>query len=71
MTIACYCDSCQESGKQIEQLNNAPAVLEVDGSTDYVMCRKDRVSCLQGHELLREHWLSPDAPTRRIVASCC
>jgi hypothetical protein len=36
-----------------------------------VLQRKDRLSFLQGTEHLREHRLSPKAPTRRVLATCC
>jgi hypothetical protein len=68
---ACYCVSCQQAGGWIEQLPDAPPVLDADGGTDYVLYRKDRVRCIQGGERLEAHRLKPDAPTRRMVASCC
>lgn len=71
MTVACYCNSCREAGQQLETRPEAPAILEADGSTHYVMCRKDRVHCQQGHDLLREHRLTPESTTRRVVATCC
>ena len=68
---ACYCASCQEAGRQIEQMPAAPAVLDADGATDFVVYRKDRVRCVQGGELLEAHRLNPESPTRRMVATCC
>lgn len=68
---ACYCSSCQEAGRQIEQLADAPPVLGADGGTDVVLYRKDRVRCLQGGERLEARRLKPDSPTRRMVATCC
>ena len=68
---ACYCASCQEAGRRIEQLADAPPVLEADGGADYVLYRKDRVRCVQGGERLQAHRLTPDSPTRRMVATCC
>ena len=69
--VACYCASCQEAGRRIEQLPAAPAVLDPDGGTDFILYRKDRVRCAQGGERLQEHRLKPDSPTRRLVADCC
>jgi hypothetical protein len=63
----CYCASCQEAGRQIEQMPDAPPVLDADGGTDFVLYRKDRVRCVR-REARR---LEPDAPTRRMVANCC
>ena len=68
---ACYCASCQEAGRRIEQLAGASPVLDADGGTDFVLYRKDRVRCLQGGERLEEHRLKPESPTRRMVAACC
>jgi hypothetical protein len=71
LTASCYCASCQEAGSRFEQLASAPPVLNPDGGTDYVVVRKDRVQCVTGQELLREHRLKPDSPTRRVIAACC
>ena len=68
---ACYCASCQEAGRRIEQLPDAPPLLDADGGTDFVVYRKDRVRCVQGGERLEAHRLKPDSPTRRMVAACC
>ncbi|WP_246592187.1 GFA family protein [Aminobacter anthyllidis] len=68
---ACYCSSCQKAGKIFEELPGGEPVLESDGGTNYALYRKDRIRCVHGAELLREHRLSPTAPTRRVVATCC
>jgi hypothetical protein len=71
MAASCYCASCQEAGRRLEQLPLAPPVLNADGGTDYVLCRKDRVRCVSGQEVLEEHRLKPESPTRRVIATCC
>jgi hypothetical protein len=68
---ACYCASCQEAGRQIEQLPNAPPVLDADGGTDFVLYRKDRVRCVQGGERMEARRLKTESATRRMVATCC
>ena len=68
---ACYCSSCQEAGKRIEQLPGALPVLDPEGGTDFILYRKDRTRCTKGRGLLNEHRLNPDSVTRRMVASCC
>lgn len=71
LTGACYCSSCQEAGRQLEQLSSAPPVLDPDGGTEVILYRKDRVQCEMGLENLEEHRLKPESPTRRVVATCC
>jgi hypothetical protein len=69
--VSCYCRSCQTAGRQIEQLPSASGVLDADGGTSYLLYRKDRVVCAKGSEHLQEFKLTPDSPTRRMVAICC
>jgi len=71
ISVACHCESCQEAGRRIEQNADAPQMLGADGGTDFVLHRKDRVRCVRGGELLREHRLKPESTTRRMVAGCC
>jgi hypothetical protein len=71
LTAACYCTSCQEAGRRFEQLSSAPAVLDPDSGSGYVLYRKDRVQCVTGQQHLEEHRLKPASPTRRVVATCC
>lgn len=67
----CYCDDCQEAGRRIESLPNAPAVLGPDKGTEYVLIRKDRVAVERGESLLRAEKLVATSPTNRMVATCC
>jgi hypothetical protein len=71
LTCSCYCPSCQEAGRQFEQLASAPPVLDPDGGTGLILYRKDRVQCVMGQQYLEEHRLKPDSPTRRVIAKCC
>lgn len=71
VSAVCHCESCQEAGRQFEQVADAPPVLNAQGGTDFVLHRKDRVHCARGGELLREHRLKPTSSTRRMVAACC
>jgi hypothetical protein len=70
-SAVCYCASCQQAGRALEQLPAAPPVLEPDGGTSVILFRKDRVRCVHGREQLEAHRLRPDSPTRRLVATCC
>jgi hypothetical protein len=69
--FACYCASCQEAGRQIEQMPGAPTMLDADGGTDFVLYRKDRVRCVRGGEWMEARRLKPESPTRCMVATCC
>jgi hypothetical protein len=71
LTVCCYCTSCQEAGRQFEQLASAPPVLDTDSGTGLILYRKDRVQCVMGQEHLEEHRLKPESPTRRVIATCC
>jgi hypothetical protein len=68
---SCYCTSCQQAGRRFEQLASAPPALNPEGGTDFVVYRKDRVQCVTGQDYLEEYRLTPDSPTRRVVATCC
>ncbi len=71
MSVACYCESCQEGSRQIEALPNGRAVCGPDGGTAYVLYRKDRIEYSKGSRLLRGFKLRDESSTRRVVASCC
>ena len=71
LTASCYCTSCQEAGRQFEELASAPPVLDPDSGTGVILYRKDRLQCVMGQEYLEERRLKPDSPTRRVVATCC
>jgi hypothetical protein len=71
LACSCYCTSCQEAGRQFEQLASAPPVLDPDSGTGLILYRKDRVQCMLGQQYLEEHRLKPDSPTRRVIAKCC
>jgi hypothetical protein len=71
LTGTCFCASCQEAGRRLEQLASAPPVLDPDGGTGVILYRKDRVNCVMGLEHLEEFRLKPESPTRRVVAACC
>lgn len=71
VTGACFCASCQEAGRRLEQLAPGPPVLDPDAGTVFSLYRKDRVQSLTGLEYLQEHRLRPESPTRRVVAKCC
>ncbi|WP_244530526.1 GFA family protein [Salaquimonas pukyongi] len=67
----CLCSSCRKAGAVLSTLPGAPAILDEKGATPFVMHRKDRVRISSGKDRLRAYRLSPDAKTRRVVATCC
>jgi hypothetical protein len=71
LVAGCYCTSCQRAGQAFEAMASAPPVLDADGGTPYVICRKDRVRFVRGREKLQAYLLKPGAPTRRVMAVCC
>lgn len=68
---ACHCDDCQVGWGQVEALEGAAPVFGPAGGSEYLMYRKDRVTCVQGNGLLKDFRLRPKSPTRRVVATCC
>ncbi len=72
ITVAtCHCESCTKAAKQFERDLGAVSVIENSGGVEYTLFRKDRVDVIRGHTHLQEYRLSTEAPTRRVVASCC
>jgi Family of unknown function (DUF6151) len=71
VNVACCCNSCQSAGARLRLLPAAASVLESDGSTRFVLYRKDRVRVLKGSERLKEFRLTPQSKTRRVIATCC
>lgn len=71
VSAVCYCEDCQEGGRRIEALPDAPPVLDADGGTPYLTYRDDRFDCVSGADLLTGYKIKEGAPTQRLVASCC
>ena len=71
LAVECHCTSCREAGERLEALPGAAPIRAPNGGTPFALWRKDRVRCLRGAEHLRSLRLTPDAPTERVVATCC
>jgi hypothetical protein len=71
VSVACYCDTCQEGSSRIEALPGAPSVREPHGGTEYILYRKDRVTYAKGYERVKDYRLEQNLKTNRVVASCC
>jgi hypothetical protein len=71
VSAVCCCADCRRAGAQLEEAPGAPPVLRADGGTAYCLYRKDRVTFVSGGEQLEARRLTPESPTRRVVAGCC
>lgn len=71
VTSICHCTSCRTAGRGFEGLPGAPKVLDDWGGVDVTLYRRDAVTCEAGRDLLQDHRLKPDSPTRRVLATCC
>lgn len=71
MSVECCCNSCRQAGARLEKLPGAKPVVHANGATPFVFHRKDRVRIVRGADHLKEFRLTPQAGTRRVVASCC
>ena len=71
VSAECLCTDCQNAGAFLQLLPGAPPTLDKKGATRFVLYRKDKVRCEKGQDCLREHRLSKDSKTRRVVAICC
>lgn len=67
----CHCKSCRDGAERMAGLPGAEPVVGTNGSSHYVLYRKDRVRIVAGKEWLRNFRLGPEAHTRRVFASCC
>lgn len=71
LSVECCCTSCRTAGYALEELPGAPRIVGRNGATQLVLYRKDRIRFTEGTALLKEYRLTPESPTRRIVANCC
>lgn len=71
LSAECHCESCRKAAEILRSLPASKNVVSPNGGTPYVLYRKDRVTCTEGQDYLKEFTLSEKAPTRRVVASCC
>ena len=71
ITVICHCTSCRTAGHAFDVRSPVAPIVDIAGGTAVVLWRKDRVRCVRGGERLVAHRLKPDAPSRRMVASCC
>ncbi|MDX2482229.1 MAG: hypothetical protein QNK42_01045 [Pseudodonghicola sp.] len=70
-SVECCCRSCRDAALRMQSLDPAPHILTAHGTTPFVMYRKDRVRILSGSDRLKAFRLSPQASTKRVIATCC
>lgn len=68
---ACYCRDCQAAARHFAMRADSPTVADLDGGTEYLLFRKDRISCTNGAEHLEALRLKDSSATRRMIANCC
>lgn len=71
LSAECHCESCRRAADAMEALPGAPRERSSEGGVRYVLWRKDRVVGIAGEDLMIAYRLTPDARTRRVVATCC
>lgn len=71
MSVICHCTSCRTAGRAFDARSPVAPIVDAAGGTAVILWRKDRVRCVRGGERLVAHRLTPEAPSRRMVASCC
>lgn len=71
LSTKCHCTSCRSASERLQALPGLEPMEEADGGTPFVLYRKDRVRFESGAPMLGEFRLTPQAPTRRVVALCC
>lgn len=67
----CLCKSCRAAADRLAKLPGAKTILTPYGATASALYRKDRIRIVSGADDLAEFRLTPDAGTRRVVATCC
>ena len=71
MVNACYCDDCQTAAQRLAASANSGRVSSVDGGTEFMVFRRDRIACTRGANRLQAMRLTAPSKTRRMIASCC
>ncbi len=67
----CHCKSCRSAAQRLSTLPPAFPIAADNGGVPYALYRKDRVRFPDGTAKLTEFRLNDDAPTRRVLTTCC
>ena len=68
--VTCHCADCLSANRALQSMSSSSST-DDDGGTRAILYRNDRVHLVCGREHLQQYRLTPDAPTRRVVAQCC
>ena len=71
VVAACYCDDCQAASERLAAAGNSAPLAGVDGGTEFMVFRRDRIACTRGVENLQLMRLTAATKTRRMVSGCC
>jgi hypothetical protein len=71
VVTACYCDDCQAAARRLAASANVALAASDDGSSEFMLFRRDRIACTRGAENLQVMKLTPASKTRRMIAGCC
>jgi hypothetical protein len=71
MVNACYCDDCQAAAQRLAQSASSARASSIDGGTEFMVFRRDRIACTRGADRLQAMRLTAASKTRRMIASCC
>jgi hypothetical protein len=71
VVAACYCDDCQAASERLAAAGNSAPLAGVDGGTEFMVFRRDRIPCTRGVENLQLMRLTAATKTRRMVSGCC
>lgn len=71
IVTACYCDDCQAAAQRLAASANAAPAESADGGTEFMLFRRDRITCTRGADRLQAMRLTDASKTRRMIAGCC
>jgi hypothetical protein len=71
VSVECCCNSCRAAAARLRPDPGAASITDAKGATRFVLYRKDRIRFVQGVDQLAEFRLTPEAKTRRVLATCC
>jgi hypothetical protein len=68
---ACYCEDCQTAARRLAASADLAPAASVDGGTEFMLFRRDRIACTRGTDRLQAMRLTDASKTRRMIAGCC